>query len=171
MAASKKPPQKLAPFHPNFTTAYRAYRLGLPSAVADSVAACHRAGKWISNKEEYQKVTGLADSSYHRIAPFLKYPEKRKQRNFKVPAIVKQDLNKATALELQKVRGIGIVLSNRIVSHKDRIQAYSSMEQLNEVYGLSSEVRKFLAVYFEIREPLPIQPKAFVTASLSTLAA
>ena len=54
------------------------------------------------------------------------------------------------------MRGIGTVLSNRIVSHKGRIQAYSSMEQLNEVYGLSPEVHKLIAVYFEIREPLPI---------------
>ncbi len=171
LAASKKPLQKLAPFHPNFTTSYRAYRLGLPSAVADSVAAYHKAGKWIASKEEYQKVTGLADSSYNRIASYLKYPEKRKERHFKSPAIVKQDLNKATAVELQKVRGLGIVLSNRILNYKDRIQAYSSLEQLGEVYGLSPEVRSLIAVYFEIRKPVPIQSKPFSTATLSTLAA
>ena len=163
---------KLHPFHPNFLTDYRAYRLGLPTTVVDCVRAYHTAGKWIANRSVFQKVTGVSDSSYERIAPHLKYPPSRtKLKPSVLTPIAKKDINRATTLELQKIRGIGPVLSERIVIYRDRIQAFSSMEQLAEVYGLSDNVRQQLTLHFEIQPPLPIIPLAFEEASLERLTA
>ena len=168
VASSTTP--KLRSFYPNFLTDYRAYRLDLPTDVVDRIKAYHAAGKWITDRSVFQKVTGISDSSYERIAPYLKYPPSRSKSKPFVPApIIKKDLNHATALELQKVRGIGPVLSERIVVYRDRIQAFSNMEQLAEVYGLSEEVRQRLILYFEIQPPLPIVPLAFANASLERL--
>ena len=68
---------KLQPFHPNFLTNYRAHRLGLPTTVVGLVKAYHASGKWITNRSVFQKVTGVLDSSYERIAPHLKYSKSR----------------------------------------------------------------------------------------------
>ena len=163
---------KLHPFHPNFLTDYRAYRLGLPMTVVDRVKAYHASGNWITNRSVFQKVTGVLDSSYERIAPHLKYSTSRAKPKPSVSTLIsKKDINRATPLELQKTRGIGPVLSERIVIYRDRIQAFSSMEQLGEVYGLSENVRQRLALHFEIQPPLPIIPLAFKKASLEQLTA
>lgn len=100
VASSTTP--KLRSFHPNFLTDYRAYRLDLPTDVVDRIKAYHAAGKWITDRSVFQKVTGISDSSYERIAPYLKYPPSRSKSKPFVPApIIKKDLNHATALELQ----------------------------------------------------------------------
>ncbi|MGF1639057.1 MAG: helix-hairpin-helix domain-containing protein [Cyclobacteriaceae bacterium] len=49
------------------------------------------------------------------------------------------DLNKAEAEELKTVRGIGPVLSERIVKYRNLLGGFVSKDQLNEVYGLDDE--------------------------------
>jgi len=90
----------------------------------------HR-GKWITSRSVFQNVTGVLDSSYERIASHLKYSANRAKPKPSVSSIIsKKDINHATTLKLQKIRGICPVLSERIVIYRDRIQAFSSMEQL-----------------------------------------
>ncbi len=48
------------------------------------------------------------------------------------------DLNVVSALELQKVKGIGKVLSERILKFRDKLGGFYSSEQLYQVYGLDS---------------------------------
>jgi competence ComEA-like helix-hairpin-helix protein len=50
------------------------------------------------------------------------------------------NLNKSTAEELEKLKGIGPVLSKRIVKYRDLLGGYVSAMQLTEVYGLKPEV-------------------------------
>ncbi|MEO9474297.1 MAG: helix-hairpin-helix domain-containing protein [Cyclobacteriaceae bacterium] len=52
----------------------------------------------------------------------------------------KLDLNRATATQLQKIKGIGPVLSERIVKYRDYLGGFASYDQIREVYGLKPEV-------------------------------
>ena len=54
------------------------------------------------------------------------------------PAVL-VDLNSADTTELQKVRGIGPVLSKRIVKYRKLIGGFTDKSQLRQVYGLSPE--------------------------------
>jgi competence protein ComEA len=49
------------------------------------------------------------------------------------------DLNLADSLDLMRVRGIGPVLSRRILRYRDLLGGYSNIEQLKEVYGFGEE--------------------------------
>ncbi|MBA22128.1 MAG: hypothetical protein CMP52_02125 [Flavobacteriales bacterium] len=51
-----------------------------------------------------------------------------------------KDINKATAEELKQIRGIGAVLSKRIVNYRSRLQGFEDLDQFFEVYGLDSLV-------------------------------
>lgn len=103
ITASATPP-KLHPFHPNFLTDYRAYRLGLPRTVVDRVKAYHASGKWITNRSVFQKVTGVLESSYERIALHLKYSTSRAKPKPSFSSLIsKKDISRATTLELQKI--------------------------------------------------------------------
>ena len=66
-------------------------------------------------------------------------------------SLPKQDLNKASAEELQKIDGIGEKLSARIVKYRELLKGYRGEIQLTEVYGLSPEVIQRLTERFEVR--------------------
>jgi len=50
------------------------------------------------------------------------------------------DLNIINASELQKIKGVGSVLSDRILKFRDKLGGFYSQEQLYQVYGLDSSV-------------------------------
>lgn len=67
------------------------------------------------------------------------------------PVIIIKDLNQATAEELQQVKGIGPSYSERIIKYRSLLGGFSSMKQLNEVYGLQQETIERLSEHFEIQ--------------------
>lgn len=52
---------------------------------------------------------------------------------------VRVELNSADTTELKRLRGIGSVLSARIVKYRTKLGGFSSVEELKNVYGLSDE--------------------------------
>lgn len=50
------------------------------------------------------------------------------------------ELNSTDSLELQRVYGIGPVLASRIIRFRDKLGGFYSINQVDEVYGLSEEV-------------------------------
>lgn len=52
---------------------------------------------------------------------------------------VRVEINTADTTELKRLRGIGSVLSARIVKYRGKIGGFTSVEQLRNIYGLSQE--------------------------------
>lgn len=52
-------------------------------------------------------------------------------------ALVKFDINKASQQDLMQLRGIGSVLSERIIKYRIKLGGFYSIEQLKEVYGIT----------------------------------
>lgn len=52
---------------------------------------------------------------------------------------VRIDINRADTSEWKRLRGIGSVLSKRIVKYRDKCGGFKSVEQLRKIYGLSEE--------------------------------
>ncbi len=73
--------------------------------------------------------------------------EKRK----KPKAVEVKDLNTSTAADLTQVRGIGAVLSERIIKYRTRLQGFDELNQLYEVYGLDSLVVENVKRQFKIK--------------------
>ena len=61
------------------------------------------------------------------------------------------DVNKATALDFQKVYGIGPVYSKRIVKFRAILGGFVNMDQLQQVYGLDTIVVKALKASFSVQ--------------------
>ena len=61
------------------------------------------------------------------------------------------DVNKATALDFQKVYGIGPVYSKRIVKFRAIFGGFVHMDQLQQVYGLDTIVVKALKASFSVQ--------------------
>jgi len=154
---------KIFPFNPNFITDYKGYTLGMSNEEIDRLHDFRRKDKWINSKIDFQKVTQVSDSLLAEISPYFKFPDwvtnpKQKQTfNFsedKKPRSFdeKIDLNKATANQLRRVKGIGEKLSQRIINYRSKIGGrFVADVQLNDVYGLSPEVVERTLAEFTVK--------------------
>jgi DNA uptake protein ComE-like DNA-binding protein len=59
-------------------------------------------------------------------------------------------MNRATKEDLIKIYGIGEAISLRILKQKEALGGFVSMEQMQDVWGLSSEVIENLNAHFKI---------------------
>ena len=137
---------KIYPFNPNYITDYKGASLGMRVEEIDRLLK-YRAEN-----------TGVSDTVLAKISPYFKFPK----RNFKAKVstaqtkttdrkTIKKDINRATAQDLQEIRGIGAVLSKRIIAYRNKLKGgFVSMIQLQEVYGLTPEVVLKLKAKFKV---------------------
>jgi competence ComEA-like helix-hairpin-helix protein len=62
------------------------------------------------------------------------------KKNVKKPSVKEININRATAEELRVLRGVGPVLSERIVKYRSALGGFARTNQLYEVFGLDSSV-------------------------------
>lgn len=65
---------------------------------------------------------------------------------------VRVELNSADTTELKRLRGIGSVLSVRIVKYRNKLGGFSSVEDLKNVYGLSDETYQSILPHVWIKK-------------------
>ncbi|MFY0601176.1 MAG: helix-hairpin-helix domain-containing protein [Cyclobacteriaceae bacterium] len=100
--------------------------------------------KWVSNKEarNSEKKTNSNESG------FTKSYQKTKYSKAKPPVYSESsrlDINKSSAEDLQNIRGIGPVLSKRIIKYRNLLGGFSDIDQFKEIYGLKPEVVDLLS--------------------------
>ena len=149
---------KIYPFNPNYITDYKGASLGMRVEEIDRLLKYRAENKWVNSAKEFQHVTGISDTVLAKISPYFKFPK----RNFKAKVstaqtktadrkAIKKDINRATAQDLQEIRGIGAVLSKRIIAYRNKLKGgFVSMIQLQEVYGLTPEVVLKLKAKFKV---------------------
>lgn len=151
------------PFNPNFITDFKGYKLGMSTAEIDRLLEFRKTNQYVNSAEEFQALTKVSDSLLAAISPYFKFPDwvknKKKYKAFEKfenkpfgekEKIVIIDINVASQEELIKVYGIGPGLSERILKQKDILGGFVSMEQMNDVWGLSPEVVEKLNERFKV---------------------
>lgn len=144
---------KLRPFNPNFITDYRGYVLGITPEELDRLYDFRKTGQYIRTAEEFQAVTQITDELLTQVEPYFKFPSfsnSNKSQSGAADVSIPRDLNSATAAELQKISGIGPVLSSRIIRFRDRLGGFMVTEQLLDVYGLDREVAEKAMKKFQV---------------------
>lgn len=158
---------KIYPFNPNYITDFKGASLGMSNEEIDRLLAFRKQDKWIHSTKQFQEVTKISDSVLATISPFFKFPDWVTQPNTNNLAKAadsrlhtpktfqqKQDLNTATAQQLQKVNGIGEVLSDRIIKFRNKFPGgFIDAIQLQDIYGLSPEVMERIHADFVVKTP------------------
>ena len=150
------------PFNPNFITDFKGYKLGMSVEEIDRLLAYRAQNKFVNSAAEFQAVTKVSDSLLKAISPYFKFPDwvKNNKNNSKEFAkndfskpgkIIVLDINQATKEDLMKVYGIGDKISDRILEQKDKYGAFVSMEQMDDIWGLSPEVLEKLKSSFAVK--------------------
>ena len=152
------------PFNPNYITDFKGYSLGMTNEEIDRLHAFRKTNKWVNSSKDFQKVTQVSDSLLAQLAPYFKFPDwvanpkpktkgaKRGLSSSKPKTYEqKEDLNAVSSADLMRVYGIGETLSERIVAYRTRYGGFVADVQLQEVYGLSSEVIKRVLSEFTVK--------------------
>ncbi|WP_343696999.1 helix-hairpin-helix domain-containing protein [Flavobacterium sp.] len=175
--------QKVYTFNPNFISDYKGYKLGMSVEEIDRLLAFRKENKYVNSAEEFQKVTKISDSLLNVIAPLFKFPDWTQKKNEykadkkeyvqktfpKRETIILKDINQASQEDLIAIYGIGDALSSRILKQKEILGGFVSMEQLEDVWGLSPEVIAQLNSHFKVIMPSGFKKIAINDATLKEL--
>ncbi|WP_017732016.1 ComEA family DNA-binding protein [Nafulsella turpanensis] len=152
-------------FDPNKVSVDSLQLLGMPPWLARRVANFREKGGKFRKKEDLMIIYDMPDSLYQKLAPFIHLPAsltatkkpaetagEEARPVYKEKKLTAFDLNEADSLLLQQLKGIGPVLSSRIVRFREKLGGFVSLDQLSEVWGLDSAVVQDLRQYVFIEE-------------------
>ena len=122
----------------------------LTSGVADSVPLAQELAK---KKPDVTQRTVKAPQTWPRLPQRTTY----KQASNKFPAGTIVELNQADTLTLKKIPGIGSTFARRIVSYRELLGGFYTVEQLAEVYGIDEDRYNALYAWFKV-DTTSIQP-------------
>ena len=158
---------QLQPFNPNFISDYKGFKLGMNTNEIDRLHAFRQSNKFINSVKEFQLITKVSDSLLAVISPYFKFPDwvnqrrdyqnfdknyiPKSERTYTPKAIVVQDSNQASGDDLVKIYGIGDATATRILEFREKLGALVSMSQLDDIWGLSPEVKTELLKRYEIK--------------------
>lgn len=153
-------------FNPNDLSFDGFLKLGLSKKQAYNIINYRKAGGVFKKPSDIAKIYSIQDSLYLILKPYINIPSSKnsepKQAYSKVnktygkkddepvktkkynPENIKKELpiielNSADSLLLIKLKGIGPVFAYRILSYRNILGGFYSINQLKEVYGLKSE--------------------------------
>ena len=146
---------RLAPFDPNTLDATGWEARGVPHFVAGRIVNYGQKAGGFRAKEQVQRIYGLPDSVYQRLAPFMLLPEAlpgrptyagRANGGFPLAApgrfprkpahLQPFDLNLADTTQLQQIKGIGRGRAKWIVIRRNELGGYVDEAQLADVFVL-----------------------------------
>ncbi|MGI4833138.1 MAG: ComEA family DNA-binding protein [Janthinobacterium lividum] len=152
------PQVRLAPFNPNALAALDWEARGVPHFVAGRIVNYGQKAGGFRAKSQVQRIYGLPDSVYQRLAPFMQLPEALPGRAGPAGAVAAGgpaapgapasrfprkpahlaafDLNLADTTQLRQIKGIGQGRAKWIVKQRDELGGFVSEDQLSEVFVL-----------------------------------
>ena len=138
--ASSSPEVIKGPVDPNKASFEVLLQLGFPEKVIKTLIAFRKKGAYFNKPEDLLKVYGLEEKDIEKVKAQLYFPapQKREVSNTKRPVETPTfiDINKSTAEDWQKLRGIGPAFSNRIIKFRDKLGGFVQVEQIAETWGL-----------------------------------
>lgn len=153
-------------FDPNSSTVEELKTLGFKPWIAERMVKYRNAGGRFRSFDDIKKIYGISEEHLEVIRPFVRIDE-HADKKIEQPTVMADEsdypiesevspkmelrnINTAVAEDLVFIRGIGPVLSERIVKYRDMLGGFALPDQINEVYGLDSAVADSIRRYFYI---------------------
>lgn len=147
--SSKKPEGELFYFDPNTLSVEGWIKLGVREKTANSIHKYVSKGGKFYKPGDIGKIWGLHEDEVKRLLPYVKIvsaaaPEYAANKNtetykpFEKPVTKtnKVDINEADTSSFIALRGIGSKLANRIISFREKLGGFYSIEQVAETFAL-----------------------------------
>lgn len=145
-------------FNPNTVRYPDMILLGIDSVIAARIVKYRNKGGFFYTKKDVLKIYGFPDLLYHDLEEYIDIPEQTRpagerkksagvadiptseiQRYDNLDKHFYININMADTVQLKKIRGIGSVLSSRIVKYRNMLGGFTNVKQLDEIYGLKGK--------------------------------
>ena len=146
---SKQPKGELFYFDPNTLSVQGWVKLGVREKTANSIQKYVSKGGKFYKPEDIGKIWGLHEDEVQRLLPYVRiesivrkeFEKTNNPDNYKTyekpkSTIAAVDINEADTTAFIALPGIGSKLANRIVSFREKLGGFYSIEQVGETYAL-----------------------------------
>ncbi len=138
----------LEPFNPNVATFKQLIQVGIHPKLAQRIINFRQSGAVFRVKKDLLKVYGFDIELFQKIESLIDLPETLASINMSEASVPNKEIKKTAIIKLNTadtsqwklLTGIGSVLAKRIVTFREKLGGFYSLNQLSEVYGLKSEV-------------------------------
>jgi len=156
----------LSNFNPNTATFKDFLMLGLSERTAHSILNYREKGGTFKQKRDFQKIYTLSKEEFERLYAYIELPENElvlasigpstythnsenttKPKPDDEPKII--DINTATVMEWQNLKGIGPSYAKRIVNFRNKLGGFAHLEQVGETYGLPDSVFQNIQLWLQ----------------------
>lgn len=151
---------QIEPFDPNLIDEKGWQDLGLNQKQAKIIMNYRAKGGTFRIKSDLNKMYSISDQKFQELEPYILLPDTldfktevhKKHQTFqkkdKTEIIALVKINSADSLQFIKLKGIGPVLSSRILKYRERLGGFHNIFQISEVYGLQDSTFQKLKKYF-----------------------
>jgi competence protein ComEA len=144
-------------FDPNTVSVTTLQSLGFSAKLANTLANYRAKGGLIRSGKDLYKIWGMPTLLADRLAPYVRTssinsPSKTWASGF-TPIYDKAapiDINTASIIEFEALRGIGPVLAARIVGFREKQGGFVNVQDLLLVYGVKDSLLRALAPYLRL---------------------
>jgi DNA uptake protein and related DNA-binding proteins len=130
---------QLFKFDPNVCSDEDFFKLGFTEKQTAAIRKYIEKGVTFKSRADFFKIRVITDKQKEQLASWIFIADTEQLHSNKVEddGSFVVELNSADSLALQKLPGIGKILSKRIVKYRELLGGFYSLDQLKEVYGLS----------------------------------
>jgi competence protein ComEA len=125
----------MKPFDPNGLPKEIWMQMGLSEKQAQVIKNYELKGGKFRTKEDVKKQFVITEEFFNKIEPFLVFAEINDEVNSE-HSTLSVDINHAPREDWILLNGIGEKMADRIISYREKLGGFYSVEQLQEVYGL-----------------------------------
>lgn len=115
-------------FDPNKFEVMDWLNLGLPSSIAERTFKYIKLNGGVDSASSLLNVYGFKETWYTQIKDSVFIPT------------LCISINSATVVDFERIKGIGQVLSKRVINYRDYLGGFVSIDQLKQVYGIDSSI-------------------------------
>ncbi len=153
-------------FDPNTLNEAGWQKLGLRDKTILTIQNFLKKGGSFSKAEDLKKIYGLKINEFERLAPYIKIEKKNSEtiaskeitefplaKNIK-PNYSVIEINTADTSAFISLPGIGSKLANRIISFRDKLGGFYSIDQVGETYALPDSTFQKIKQYLKLENTL-----------------
>jgi competence ComEA-like helix-hairpin-helix protein len=152
---------RLKEFDPNTADSLELSSLGLSPFVVRNVLKYRDKGGVFRSSESFARIYGISDETFLQLKPYISISKEfvRKQESESTVSVVQSvdtllivfkysegtlvDVGMADTTELKKIPGIGTGIAKAIVSYRNRLGGFYSLDQLHEIKYITPELMKW----------------------------